>query len=105
MLFRSYTPKVDYDALGYDVTAILQLKVEGSGLEEVTEELTEARQMVSVYEVTGDHDIVAVGKFTDTDDMNDGIKTLLNNPQIKETNTSVVLNAAKEHEQFDLEVD
>jgi DNA-binding Lrp family transcriptional regulator len=104
-IIRGYTPKVDYDALGYDVTAILQLKVEGSGLEEVTEELTEARQMVSVYEVTGDHDIVAVGKFTDTDDMNDGIKTLLNNPQIKESNTSVVLNAAKEHEQFDLEVD
>ena len=104
-IIRGYTPKVDYDALGYDVTAILQLKVEGSGLKEVTEELTEARQMVSVYEVTGDHDIVAVGKFTDTDDMNDGIKTLLNNPQIKESNTSVVLNAAKEHEQFDLEVD
>jgi len=104
-IIRGYTPKVDYDALGYDVTAILQLKVEGSGLQEVTEELTEARQMVSVYEVTGDHDIIAVGKFTDTDDMNDAIKTLLNNPHIKESNTSVVLNAAKEHEQFDLEVD
>jgi DNA-binding Lrp family transcriptional regulator len=104
-IIRGYTPKVDYDALGYDVTAILQLKVEGSGLQEVTEELIEARQMVSVYEVTGDHDIIAVGKFTDTDDMNDAIKTLLNNPHIKESNTSVVLNAAKEHEQFDLEVD
>ena len=104
-IIRGYTPKVDYDALGYDVTAILQLKVEGSGLQEVTEELIEARQMVSVYEVTGDHDIIAVGKFTDTDDMNDAIKMLLNNPHIKESNTSVVLNAAKEHEQFDLEVD
>jgi len=104
-IIRGYTPKVDYGALGYDVTAILQLKVEGSGLKEVTEELADARQMVSVYEVTGDHDIIAVGKFTDTDDMNEAIKTLLNNPDIKESNTSVVLNAAKEHEQFDLDVD
>ncbi|PSQ56750.1 MAG: AsnC family transcriptional regulator [Halobacteriales archaeon SW_9_67_25] len=104
-IIQGYTPKVDYDALEYDVTAILQLKVEGSGLQEVTEELTEHRQMVSVYEVTGDHDIVAVGKFADTDDMNDGIKTLLNNPDIKESNTSVVLNAAKEHEQFDLDLE
>jgi len=104
-IIRGYTPKIDYDALGYDVTAILQLKVEGSGLQAVTEELTEHRQMVSVYEVTGDHDIVAVGKFTDTDDMNDEIKTLLNHPEIKESNTSVVLNAAKEHEQFDLELE
>ncbi len=104
-IIHGYTPKIDYDKLGYDVTAILQLKVEGSGLQEVTQELHNHRQMVSVYEVTGDHDIIAVGKFNDTDDMNDSIKTLLNNPDIKESNTSVVLNAPKEHEQFELELE
>jgi DNA-binding Lrp family transcriptional regulator len=104
-IIRGYTPNVDYDKLGYDVTAILQLKVEGSELVEVTESLAEHKQMVSVYEVTGDHDIVAVGKFEDTDDMNDEIKRLLNDPAIKESNTSVVLNAAKEHEQFVLDVE
>jgi DNA-binding Lrp family transcriptional regulator len=61
--------------------------------------------MVSVYEVTGDHDIVAVGKFADTDDMNDQIKGLLQEPAINESNTSVVLNPAKEHEQFTLELE
>ncbi|MFB6233647.1 MAG: HTH-type transcriptional regulator Lrp [Haloarculaceae archaeon] len=104
-IIQGYTPKVDYDKLGYDVTAILQLKVEGSGLQAVTEELGEHPQMVSVYEVTGDHDIIGVGKFADTDDMNSAIKTLLNNPDIMESNTSVVLNAAKEHEQFELELE
>jgi DNA-binding Lrp family transcriptional regulator len=104
-IIRGYTPNVDYDKLGYDVTAILQLKVEGSELVEVTESLAEHKQMVSVYEVTGDHDIVAVGKFEDTDDMNDEIKRLLNDPAIKESNTSVVLNAPKEHEQFVLDVE
>jgi DNA-binding Lrp family transcriptional regulator len=104
-IIEGYTPKVNYDKLGYDVTAVLELKVEGSALQDVTESLTEHKQMVSVYEVTGDHDIIAVGKFTDTDDMNDEIKTLLNEPAIKESNTSVVLNAAKEHEQFDLELE
>ena len=98
------TPKVDYDALGYDVTAILQLKVEGSALVDVTERLTEHDQMVSVYETTGDHDIIAIGKFLDTDDMNDTIKELLTEPEIKESNTSVVLNPAKEHEQFELDI-
>ncbi len=104
-IIEGYTPKVNYDKLGYDVTAILQLKVDGPSLEDVTEDLREHRQMVTVYEVTGDHDIIAVGKFTDTDDMNDEIKTLLNDPDIKESNTSVVLNAAKEHEQFTLELE
>jgi DNA-binding Lrp family transcriptional regulator len=104
-IIRGYTPKVDYGKLGYDVTAILQLKVEGSELVDVTESLADHKQMVSVYEVTGDHDIVAVGKFADTDDMNSEIKELLNDPAINESNTSVVLNAAKEHEQFELDLE
>jgi DNA-binding Lrp family transcriptional regulator len=87
------------------VTAILQLKVVGSALVDVTERLASHRQMVSVYETTGDHDIIAIGKFHDTDDMNDTIKNLLTEPEIKESNTSVVLNPEKEHEQFDLEAE
>ena len=103
-IINGYTPKVDYDALGYDVTAIIQLKVEGSSLPEVTESLREHKQMISVYEVTGDYDIIAVGKFTDTDGMNAQIKKLLTDPEINESNTSVVLNTASEHEQFELDL-
>ena len=104
-IINGYTPKLDYDALGYDVTAIIQLKVEGSSLPEVTDNLQSHKQMISVYEVTGDYDIIAVGKFTDTDGMNAQIKELLTDPEIKESNTSVVLNTASEHEQFDLELE
>ncbi|MFC7073466.1 HTH-type transcriptional regulator Lrp [Halovenus rubra] len=103
-IIQGYTPKIDYDAVGYDVTAILQLKVEGSSLVEVTETLSEHHQMVSVYETTGDHDIIAIGKFRNTDDMNETIKNLLTDPEIKGSNTSVVLNPAKEHEQFELDI-
>jgi len=99
-----YTPQVDYDALGYDVTAVLQLQVEGDALPGITDRLREERQMVSVYEVTGDYDVIAVGKFEDTDGMNAQIKSLLTDPDIKASNTSVVLNAVTENEQFELDV-
>ncbi|MFH5801607.1 HTH-type transcriptional regulator Lrp [Haladaptatus sp. CMAA 1911] len=98
-----YSPRLDYDSLGYDVTAVIQLKVEGTALPDVTARLQEQPQMISVYEVTGDHDIIAVGKYTDTNDMNQQIKTLLSDEDINESNTSVVLNAASEHEQFEIE--
>ncbi|MCL9815839.1 HTH-type transcriptional regulator Lrp [Natronocalculus amylovorans] len=100
---RGYTPIVDYGALGYDVTAIIQLKVEGSALPEITDRLREQKQMISVYEVTGDYDIIAIGKFTDTDGMNDQIKELLTDVDIRESNTSVVLNAVAENQQFELD--
>lgn len=92
-VIEGYTPRVNYDALGYDVTAVIQLKVEGSALPEITERLRAEKQMISVYEVTGDYDIIAIGKFRDTDGMNTQIKKLLTDTDIRESNTSVVLNA------------
>jgi DNA-binding Lrp family transcriptional regulator len=104
-VIEGYSPLVDYDALGYDVTAVIQLKVEGDALPEITESLENEKRMVSVYEVTGDYDVIAIGKFTDTDEMNDQIKSLLTDPDIKESNTSVVLNAVAEGRQFELDVE
>ena len=102
-VIQGYSPRVDYDALGYGVTAIIQLNIEGSGLSEVTNSLQEYEQLVSIHEVTGDHDVVAIGKFKDTDDMNDLIKKLINNTDINESDTSVVLNTVSENNQFELE--
>lgn len=104
-VIEGYSPDVNYHELGYDVTAVLQLKVEGAALPEITDRLSGLRGMVSVYEVTGDHDIVAVGKFEDTDEMNERIKRILTDDDVRESNTSVVLNAVVENQQFELEVD
>lgn len=99
-VIEEYTARVDYAELGYAVTAIFQLSVDGSGLVEVTERLREQPNMIAVYEVTGSHDIVAVGKFRDTDDMNAHIKELLTDPDVRTASTAVVLNTVREHEQF-----
>ena len=103
-IVEGFTPIVDYDKLGYDVTAILQLKVRGEALPAVTDSLRAEKQMMSVYEVTGDYDVIAVGKFKDTDDMNGQIKAVLSNADINESNTSVVLNIVTENRSFELDV-
>ncbi|QLG60655.1 HTH-type transcriptional regulator Lrp [Halorarum salinum] len=104
-VIEGYTPRVNYGKLGYDVTAIVQLKVEGEALPDIVDRLRQQKQMVSVYEVTGDYDVIAIGKFRDTDEMNDGIKGLLADADIRETNTSVVLNSVVENGQFQLDVE
>lgn len=102
-IIEGYAPVVDYGKLDYDITAIIQLKVEGSALSDIVDRLEVYKHMITVHETTGDHDIIAIGKYTDTDHMNDQIKELLVDPAIKESNTSVVLNTVAEHEQFELE--
>lgn len=104
-IIEAYIPQVDYDELGYDVTAVFHLSVEGGGLGTVVERLRAHEQMVGVYEVTGDHDIVAIGRFIDTDQMNAEIKDLLTSPDITATNTSVVLDTVREYEQFPVDLD
>ena len=102
-VIKGYAPIVGYDELGYDVTGIIQLKVEGSALPDITDRLREQRHITTVYETTGDYDIIAIGKFTDTEHMNDQIKAVLTDADINESNTSVVLNTVTENEQFDLD--
>jgi DNA-binding Lrp family transcriptional regulator len=104
-VITGYSPIVEYGELGYDVTAILRLKVEGSALPDLTGRLQEHRQMVSVYEVTGEFDIIGIGKFEDTDDMNATIKELLADADINESSTAVVLNTPAENEQFEIEIE
>jgi len=104
-VIEGYTPMIDYSELGYDVTAVMHLKVEGSALAEIVDRLRDQEQMISVYEVTGDYDIIAIGKFTDTEGMNAQIKEMLADVDIRESNTSVVLNSVCENEQFELDVD
>ncbi|WP_254272852.1 HTH-type transcriptional regulator Lrp [Haloarcula marina] len=99
-IIQEYTPRIDYAELGYDVTAVFQLSVEGGGLVDVTERLSDQQNMVAVYEVTGSHDIIAVGKFRDTNEMNARIKDILTDPDVRTASTSIVLNTVREHEQF-----
>lgn len=98
-----YTVDVDYGALGYDVTAVFQLSIEGDGLARIVDQLQSKDEMIAVYEVTGSHDIVAVGKFTDTEAMNARIKSLLTDSDVRAASTSVVLNTVCENEQFPID--
>lgn len=40
-VIRGYSPVIDYNEMGYDVTAVIQMKVEGDSLPEITDALRE----------------------------------------------------------------
>jgi len=71
----------------------------------LTDRLRAQKQMLSVYETAGNYDSIAVGRFEDTEGVNEQIKTLLADVDINESNTSVVRNAVTEYEQFELDID
>ena len=46
-VINGYTPLIDYETLGYDVTAVINLKVEGSALPDITARLDAEPQLIA----------------------------------------------------------
>jgi len=95
-VIRGYRPQLDYSKLGYRLTAITKIKAKGAKIPEIVAQLAEEETLVDVYEITGDYDVLVVGKYPDEEMMNREIKRLLSHPDIEGTNTSIVLSVAKE---------
>jgi Lrp/AsnC family leucine-responsive transcriptional regulator len=100
-VIEGYTATVDDAALGYDVIAVVRIRVRGSTAV-VAEMLGEYLWTRSVYEVTGEHDFILVGRFRDTEDMHESIAELLTEPTIGSATVDVVLDAVRTCEPISL---
>jgi len=93
---KGYTALLDPLKLGYDLTAVIFIQTEGGYLKNLANELSQMSNVIAVYEITGDFDIVAIVKLKDRDGLNTLIKDLLVTPHIKKTMTNITLNVVKE---------
>jgi DNA-binding Lrp family transcriptional regulator len=96
-VIRGYTINIDYSKLGYDLTAIIMLQVDGPHIVEVEEKLAKYEENMSVYDVTGDFDIVVIAKVRDREHLNKLIKGILTIPHVRRTVTSIALSVVKEN--------
>jgi DNA-binding Lrp family transcriptional regulator len=99
---KGYKPVLDYGKLGYRLTAITKIKARGVDMPRIVGELVKEETLVDVYEITGDYDVLVIGKYPDEESMNREIKRMLSHPEIESTNTSIVLSVAKEGGDLDV---
>jgi Lrp/AsnC family transcriptional regulator, regulator for asnA, asnC and gidA len=92
-----YTPIIDSAKMGYALTAIIMIQVEGGHIVEVENEIAKETNVLSVYDITGDYDAVVFAKFRDNAALNSFLKNLLAERFIKRTTTLIALNAVKEY--------
>jgi Lrp/AsnC family transcriptional regulator, regulator for asnA, asnC and gidA len=95
-IIQGYAPVLDAAKMGYGLTAIIMIQVEGGHLSEAENEIAKENNVLSVYDITGEFDAVIFAKFRDKIDMNTFLKNLLTNRFIKRTVTLVALNVVKE---------
>lgn len=101
-VIRGYRPFIDYRKLGLGLVAVTRIKARGEALPAIVASLVLHPHLTHVYEITGEFDVMVIGRFADESEMNSEIKSMLSMPGIEGTNTSIVLDAPKE--QLDVEL-
>ncbi|MCI4396490.1 MAG: Lrp/AsnC family transcriptional regulator [Thermoprotei archaeon] len=95
-IIKGYTLNVDQEKLGYKITAIIHFSVDGPYLEEIEKQIASKPNVIFLYDITGEFDIIAVARFKDIEELDKFVKETLKNPHIKRTTTSIALRVVKE---------
>jgi DNA-binding Lrp family transcriptional regulator len=89
-------PEIDSEKLGFDICALIDVRIKGGHLEELEKQFSKNANVCSIYDITGEYDTTFVTKFTDTESLNVFVKELAGQKYVQRTNTKLVLNVIKE---------
>jgi len=95
-IIKRFMVDLDFSKLGYDLTAVIGLIVEGGFLQEVEEKIAKKPSVSALYDVTGDYDALVVAKFREREDLDRFVKSVMAIPHVDRTYTMLVLNVIKE---------
>jgi len=96
-IILGYVPVVDAEKMGYALTAIIMIQIEGGHILEVENQIAKESNVLSVYDITGEYDAVVFAKFRDNNSLNAFLKNLLTERFIKRTTTLLAFNSVKEY--------
>ena len=85
-----------FSPLGFVLTTIIGVRVKGGKLKNWEEKTFFNKNVVGIYDVTGEYDAFLIAKFRNTNELNGFIKELLKDPIIERTYTQTVLDVIKE---------
>ena len=95
-IIERYIPVVNREKIGFDLTAVINIKLTHGKLIEVQEKISKNDQVSAVYDITGDWDSVIIAHFKDRRDLNNFIKKVLSMNYVERSNTQLVLNIVKD---------
>jgi len=95
-IIKKFIPVIDHEKLDYSLTTIIGVKVKGGVLKNWEESTAYHKNVLCMYDVTGEFDAILVTRFKDTKELDAFIKTLLKEPDVQRTYTQTVLNIVKE---------
>jgi DNA-binding Lrp family transcriptional regulator len=93
---KGYIPMLDPEYFGFNLIAIVGIRISGGKLIETQEKIAEDSHVFAIYDVTGEWDSIVIAHFKSRDDLNSFIKNVLAQKYVDRTVTHIVLNVVKD---------
>ena len=101
-IIKKFTIDIDTQKIGYEITAIILLQIQGEAIQDIESELARNPNVYGIYDTTGDWDSILTVKFKRMAELNEFLKGLNKKIHVKRTSTSVCLNVIKENVFFQI---
>jgi DNA-binding Lrp family transcriptional regulator len=95
-IIQGYIPVVDATKLGYDIMAVIGIKVMHGKIIDTERDLAKEPGVFAVFDSTGEWDAIVEARFKSRAELNTFVKKVLDHPNVDRTYTQVVLNVTKE---------
>ena len=99
-ILKGYIPLIDTESVGYNLTAIIGLRVKQDKDIEVQEVISKLPQVGAIYEITGEWDLILICYFKGRKDLTFFLKKSLPLTNIERAITHLVLNVVKEEKRI-----
>lgn len=99
-IIKSYHATVDWEKLGYEITAIIAMEVESRSIDKIVSKIKQNPNVYGVYTIAGEFDLFIAVKFKSMQNLNKFVRDELAYSEIDKTTTFLVLTTEKESREF-----
>jgi len=100
-VIKNYGVQIDYEKLGYNIIALIEITVSKGKMLEVEKKIAQNPNVFAVYDITGTYDALILARFKTRAKLSEMIKDEIHaSPYVERSNTHIVLNVIKEINSF-----
>ena len=94
-IIEGYTLRLNNVKLGYKLTFLIRINIDGKHTEELLEDLKKIPEVCSIFHTTGEQSAALICRFQESDQVHDFIRTLNSREYIIRTVSNMVLKEYK----------
>ena len=94
-IIEGYTLKLDNQKLGYELTFLIRMQIDGKFTKEVLDDVKVRPEVCSVFHTTGEQSAALICRFQEADDVHVFIRELNENEHVLRTVSNMVLKEYK----------